>query len=127
MVCCSHSWVRGRVRRLDFGAPHGSCKGGKPRPWKKPPNRVSPSDEGDTIGLRNQLLAAMIEKTEGEVEEVKEEVKALPVGHPERALLMTLQARLTAHTQEKVLLLQQAQGVVLPSVTCMRCIGLHVW
>ena len=72
----------------------------------------------------------MIEKTEVEVEEVK----ALPVGHPERALLMTLQARLTtlqarltAHTQEKVLLLQQAQGVVLPSVTCMRCIGLHVW
>ena len=68
-------------------------------------------------------LKKKIEKTEVEVEEVK----ALPVGHPERALLMTLQARLTAHTQEKVLLLQQAQGVVLPSVTCMRCIGLQVW
>ena len=68
-------------------------------------------------------LKKRIETTEEEIKEVK----ALPVGDPERALLMTLQARLTAHTQEKVLLLQRAQGVMLPSVTRMRCVGLQVW
>ena len=72
-------------------------------------------------------LKKKIEKTEVEVEEVK----ALPVAHPDRT---SLQARLTALVEalttfqkEKVLLLNQAQGVVLPSVTRMRCVGLHVW
>ncbi|MDD2611103.1 MAG: hypothetical protein PHX60_15735 [Giesbergeria sp.] len=68
-------------------------------------------------------LKKRIKTTEEEIKEVK----ALPVGDPERALLMTLQARLTALAQKEVLLLNQAQGVVLLFVTRMRCVGLQLW